>query len=293
MRDLEPHAILREDPQVRRPIAVGYGLCPLNSSQSLLGINQLRNAPGAVVTDQKCTANIFRCRAHMAKEDDTVRHTTASNGTGTSTGTCDSMLAPVHINWAPSLDATSRAVAQVPTGGELPNGRSSQCTPQDLSLSLRIRSLGSGTQVQALPEAETSSGQIDAMAPSTAEHTIYQPYKTSACWGVNWRPKNQRWEARLCAGGKQQYLGLFLNEEEAKQAYYRASRLAGRDPLAKLSSKYRGVTKMTVSRKNGKFPMWHARIVINGKRKSLGLFADEKEAGEAYRVAWEGLYNAS
>jgi IS5 family transposase len=44
------------------------------------------------------------------------------------------------------------------------------------------------------------------------------------------------------------------------------------------SSLYRGV-----NRSHGK---WHARIVIGGKRRSLGLFVDEEDAARAYAQAF-------
>jgi hypothetical protein len=51
----------------------------------------------------------------------------------------------------------------------------------------------------------------------------------------------------------------------------------------KKTSKYPGI----YWHKKGK--KWHARIQINGKTKSLGLFTDEREAFEAYRNAVNAL----
>lgn len=51
----------------------------------------------------------------------------------------------------------------------------------------------------------------------------------------------------------------------------------------KTSSKYPGICWHKVSKK------WRARITLNGKRKELGLFDDEREAAKAYERACREL----
>ena len=42
---------------------------------------------------------------------------------------------------------------------------------------------------------------------------------TSKYKGVSWKPKNNKWVAQCCIGGKVKYLGLYDSEEQAAKAY--------------------------------------------------------------------------
>lgn len=65
--------------------------------------------------------------------------------------------------------------------------------------------------LQALQAIENGDQVVSAAKPFAS------PYK-----GVSWHKKNQKWTAQIAVNGKQKYLGSFLTEEEAHQAYLSA-----------------------------------------------------------------------
>jgi hypothetical protein len=93
--------------------------------------------------------------------------------------------------------------------------------------------------------------------------------------------------AQTCVDEKQQYRGWFADEAEAAATYREtvAATSQGRalptPPPARAghSSQHRGVSW---HKARGK---WRAQILIDGKSRFLGCFADEEEAAAAYREA--------
>jgi hypothetical protein len=85
--------------------------------------------------------------------------------------------------------------------------------------------------------------------------------------GVSWDKMQQKWLARVYHGGKTEHLGYFATEEEAKACYDARCLELGVDPDAGTSSGFRGVTWFKAERK------WKARIMVDGKCKTLGSFA--------------------
>jgi hypothetical protein len=49
-------------------------------------------------------------------------------------------------------------------------------------------------------------------------------YRGMSCYkGVSWSNKNSKWQATVCANGKQHFLGTFINEADAAVAYDNAA----------------------------------------------------------------------
>jgi hypothetical protein len=84
--------------------------------------------------------------------------------------------------------------------------------------------------------------------------------------GVSWNKTQLKWLAQISHGGKQEYIGLFATEEEAKARYDARCLELGQDPDAGKSSGLNGVTWDKPGSK------WKAQIRIDGKDKHLGCF---------------------
>ncbi len=103
--------------------------------------------------------------------------------------------------------------------------------------------------------------------------------------GVSWNSRNSRWIAQIRANGVYVYLGLFINELDASDAYQSAlSKIEDgsfnpNDYKPRFSSDYKGVFFHKGKRR------WMSRISINGYRKHLGSFHTELEAHHAYQLA--------
>ena len=102
--------------------------------------------------------------------------------------------------------------------------------------------------------------------------------------GVNWDKKTSKWASKIYHNGVITALGFYDTELEASNAYQSAlSKIDGGsfDPnyyKPKFTSEYKGVNFHKATNK------WQARIIINGKRKHIGLFKTELEAHKAYQA---------
>jgi len=130
--------------------------------------------------------------------------------------------------------------------------------------------------------------------------------------GVTYVEKSGLYQARCRMYGHYFALGYFRSEEAAAYAYNKkATELSEFARVNKIGLPKRKLERMLITdratikpaEKQSRFKgvywcknnnpelkgKWNARIRINGKSKSLGRFASEKAAGEAYRVAEEKL----
>jgi hypothetical protein len=89
---------------------------------------------------------------------------------------------------------------------------------------------------------------------------------TSRYRGVNWHKKSKKWQARVVHGGKQEYLGRFATEGEAKARCDARCLELGLDPNVGKTSAFCGVAwdKHACT--------WKVDIRIDGKHKYLGPF---------------------
>ena len=113
--------------------------------------------------------------------------------------------------------------------------------------------------------------------------------------GVCWHKKNKKWQVVTSVKGKKTYIGYYDDETAAAWAYDAyvipnnidknlnfpdAPAAAGHRPTKQGgSSSHRGVSWNEQAKK------WQARIYVNGKKKYLGSFTDEDDAGRAYDAA--------
>jgi len=112
--------------------------------------------------------------------------------------------------------------------------------------------------------------------------------KTSKYVGVNYNKKLKLWVSKITIGNKRIHLGYFKNEIEAHNYYQQQLENLnnGKKVVAKpqnFSSKYKGVSW------NKHANQWQSYIRINGKRKHLGYFKDEKKAHNAYQKALKNI----
>jgi len=133
-------------------------------------------------------------------------------------------------------------------------------------------------------------------------HVVTSP-KTSRFRGVSWDKRVKKWEVRIGVHGNQKRIGHFTDEGEAAHAYdayaivnrietprnfpdenedavvaeaERGRAAKKQKKAASKSSTYQGVGWKRAVKK------WQVRIRVDGKQKSIGLFADEAEAAHAY-----------
>ena len=100
--------------------------------------------------------------------------------------------------------------------------------------------------------------------------------------GVWWHKQSQRWRAVIKISGKQKHLGYFKTEQEAIDVRLAADQ--GIFPKRKNhpSPKQSSQPGVNWNKIGGK---WRAVIMINGKRKHLGIFKTEQEAIDARLAA--------
>ena len=103
--------------------------------------------------------------------------------------------------------------------------------------------------------------------------------------GVDWHKKVSKWRTRIKHNGANVHLGYYDTEIEASNAYQEAlskvkdGSFNSDDYKPKFTSECRGVTFHKATNK------WQAQIMINGKRKYLGLFPTDTLAHQAYLKA--------
>jgi IS5 family transposase len=161
---------------------------------------------------------------------------------------------------------------------EMPQGSVDQ--GMALSLLLNPGRRPAGPQGKSLPPAGLSSP-----GPAPDSPNVLRTVALAKCSGSSTRDEEETPQMRLAAVGmKAVHLTWEPSCERPKQYISpsaaddarNTSSLQNKSPAT--SSLYRGV-----NRSHGK---WHARIVIGGKRRSLGLFVDEEDAARAYAQAF-------
>lgn len=100
---------------------------------------------------------------------------------------------------------------------------------------------------------------------------------TSKYIGVSWHSKRKKWRSAISVNNKEVHLGFFTNEKEASKYYQNAIKSINEGSEIKIkrrtpASKVKGVTYRKDVNK------WQVRVLVDGKRKSLGTFDTEEEA---------------
>jgi TolA-binding protein len=127
--------------------------------------------------------------------------------------------------------------------------------------------------------------------------------------GVYFHKQTNKWKAIITIEGKQHYIGLYENEEEAAIDYARAvfkyngqegldkarekchevvdlSDVPPQPPIPKSQRRIKeGASKYTGVCFNKQKNKWQAQIYINGKVRSIGLYENEEEAAVDYARA--------
>ena len=113
--------------------------------------------------------------------------------------------------------------------------------------------------------------------------------KTSSYRGVSWHKARKKWQVFIRVDGKQKTIGSFSDEVEAAHAYdaYAIANgidtprnFPGEDEDDVVAGAERG--RAAKKRKNAANKKWKVQISVDGKRKTIGRFADEVEAARAY-----------
>tara|TARA_R110002153_G_scaffold137087_2_gene287136 strand:+ start:264 stop:767 length:504 start_codon:yes stop_codon:yes gene_type:complete len=66
-----------------------------------------------------------------------------------------------------------------------------------------------------------SNNNINNLRVSTHQHNQWN----RNCKGYRWKERSQKWEAYIKVNGKQKYLGYFILEEDARNAYLEAKKI--------------------------------------------------------------------
>lgn len=109
-------------------------------------------------------------------------------------------------------------------------------------------------------------------------NVIYPKKQTTSKYkGVFWHTKVKKWQATIKYKGRNISIGRYFNEEDAKKAVDNAKiQIQNNIDLDKLypkcTNKYKGLTFYEKRNK------WGATVVIEGKRKYVGLFKTDEEA---------------
>jgi hypothetical protein len=134
------------------------------------------------------------------------------------------------------------------------------------------------------PAPIIATGPIAALAEEVARRGLVRRDNSysSRRRGVHWDTKGNKWKAEFYHGGKQEFLGYFATEAEAKAGYdarwlelgldpYKAT--STREDAASTSSLFKGVSWQKAARK------WFVQIGVDGKQEYLGTF-DATAVGE-------------
>jgi hypothetical protein len=132
------------------------------------------------------------------------------------------------------------------------------------------------------------------------DRSAIRSHGKSRFFGLSWKKRNKKWEARAKVKGTHRFLGYYDDETAAAWAFDdcviankidtllnfpSAPGAAGHRTTKKgRTSHYRGVCWHKSKKK------WQAEIAFDGKRKSLGRFVDEDGAGRAYDAAIRKYY---
>ena len=94
---------------------------------------------------------------------------------------------------------------------------------------------------------------------------------------MSWHKETKKWKAQRGVQGKNVYLGLYADEEDAARAVAEYVERGVVTPLRRKrkTSEHRGVCRKVDSKK------WVAQKMINGKNMHLGYYADEEDAARA------------
>lgn len=100
---------------------------------------------------------------------------------------------------------------------------------------------------------------------------------TSKYVGVSWHTKRKKWRSAIYHNGKETHLGFFTNEKEAAEYYQNALKAIrnGTEIVIKRRTPVSEVKGITYRKDIGK---WLVRVLVDGKRKSLGVCLTEEEA---------------
>ena len=113
--------------------------------------------------------------------------------------------------------------------------------------------------------------------------------------GVCWDKRDKKWKVHATDKGKQKHLGYYDDETAAARAFdaYVIANKINTDlnfPSAPGATGHRTTKKGRTSSHRGvcwnkRGKKWRAAIYVDGKKKSLGYFVDEDDAGRAYDAA--------
>lgn len=100
---------------------------------------------------------------------------------------------------------------------------------------------------------------------------------TSKYVGVSWHTKREKWRSAIYHNGKETHLGFFTNEKEAAEYYQNALKAIrnGTEIAIKRRTPVSEVKGITYRKDIGK---WLVRVLVDGKRKSLGVCLTEEDA---------------
>jgi hypothetical protein len=117
-------------------------------------------------------------------------------------------------------------------------------------------------------------------------------YNTSGTCGVMFKKAYNKWIVRINVNGKRKYLGSFNTIKEANEIYQTALDELKETNTVSIIEKCKnkanmfGIAGITFNNKTNR---WMARITINKKRISLGVFDTAKEAGAEYQQKLQEL----
>ena len=116
--------------------------------------------------------------------------------------------------------------------------------------------------------------------------------------GVTWKKQMKKWNAKIRINGKSKNLGYYHDEKEAARMYDEQAALLGNpvnfplhEGMEQAVKRIKDVSKVPNVNRPSKYvgvswskwmKKWQAHITIDGKRKSLGYYHDEKEAARIY-----------